>query len=699
MTNLWGIYTFRRVILLFKFKRSILMFCCMLFFYVGRVNATTVTDQFKETFIGSYSFVDTKGKWGNFEYFQRKSDGQIAYCIEPGIPKSNETYVGKSDLAMSELSTFVHLTEEQLFKVSLIAYFGYGYQGNVGNEWIVATQSLIWKETGRDFQFTSRIDANQPSKYIIDTPKEIQEKMAIIERNVALYLRKPDVDQQHLKIAYGSSYFYQNDFLEGYEIKKSQNATTINYRKNEIVITPHSFESGNVLLQKELKDWSSSFIVYASDKGQNMLVPGNLPPLNVQFDFEVVRNVVHLKKYDAINKRCEAQLNSSLVGSVYGLYSFDGYHLDDLIIGEDCSAHYYDLSNGKYYIQETKAGTNYALDSNKYYFEFKENQFEHEIISYENLLMSQIRIQKRDSKTKSCLAQGEASLDGAIYGIYKKDGTLIDELVLQDCEALSKKELVVGEYYIKEIKAPKGYKLDNKKYSFEITSSNVLDILEIEVFEQVYETRLTLNKFYFKYGLPLKEEGAKFEIYFNNQLIDTIVTNKNGEASIDLPYGKYVIKQTKSIEGTHVMNDMEFVVDEHSDEKEVLTIYNPSVKGSVQLLKVDAATEFPLAHAKFQLCRETGECFKEMETNEEGILRVDDLDYGSYYFQEIKAPKGYALNNEKLYFHLSKDGELISLKTSNEQEVMVPSTSMNKKQNYGLLFLFVLGVIFYKKKI
>ena len=117
------------------------------------------------------------------------------------------------------------------------------------------------------------------------------------------------------------------------------------------------------------------------------------------------------------------------------------------------------------------------------------------------------------------------------------------------------------------------------------------------------------------------------------------------------------------------------------------------------MLKVDAATELPLAHAKFQLCKETGECFKVIETNQEGIIRINDLDYGSYYFQEIKAPRGYALKEDKIYFNISLDGELVLLNVSNEQEVMVPNTSKNDKYHYRILFLIVLGVMFYKKKV
>ncbi len=682
---------------MYRFKKN-LVFLIVAILLIGskRVEAQTVFDQFKETFIGKYSFVDTKGKWGNFEYFQRKSDGQIAYCIEPGLPKSNESYMGKSDLKLNELAEFVHLTEEQLYQVSLIAYFGYGYQGNTGNEWIVATQALIWKALGRDFHFTSRIDATHPSQYIIDTPEEIQNKMNAIEEKIAWYLRKPDFNQK-LQIAYKTTYQYQSEFLENFHLKDTYNATA-NFSKNhELEIRPNSLDGGRVVLQKETKDWLHYFVVYASDLGQNMFVPGNLPPLEVSLDFEVVRNVIHLKKYDAISRKCDAQLNTSLMGSVYGLYTYDGKHIQDLVIDVHCSAHFYDLPNGKYYIQEIQPGLNYALDPNQYYFEFKEGQFEQEVISYEDIPKGQIRLKKMDSKNKSCLAQGSATLEGAIYGIYQKDGRLVEELKVKNCEALSKKDLPIGEYYVKEIKAPQGYMKDPKQYSFKITALNVDTIITISVLEKVYETELILNKYYLKNNLAFQEEGAEFEIFLDNRRIKTIKTNAFGQASIVLPYGHYVIKQVKALEGYHLVASFSFQVNEDSQEKESITLYNKPFKGRVELLKLDYVTDAPLSQAKFKICKEMGECFDELETDKNGLININDLEYGTYYFQEIKAPKGYALNQNKIYFNISKDEDLVLLKAYNEQEVNVPNTLKEENRPF-LLFLLVVGVILYKKK-
>ena len=663
------------------------------------VKAASVTDYFKETFIGSYSFVDSKGHWGNFEYFQRKSDGKVAYCIEPGISKSDEEYIGYYDLGMNELAGYVSLTEEQLNRVSLIAYFGYGYQGNTGYEWIVATQSLIWRETGRDFQFTSRIDEENPRKYIIDTPREIQEKMDEIERNIAHYLQKPSIDNQTIKIAYGTTHFYNDPLLEGYEVKKSTNATTFYYKKNELVVTPHTYNGGEVLLEKKISDWDTNFIVYQSDKGQNMLVPGNVPAISVRFDYEVVRTLLKLKKYDAINRSCFAQANSSLEGSIYGLYRDDGSYVMDLIIDVNCNAMVSDLPFGRYYIQETKAGKNYSLDPNKYYVEFYDYQPQQEVVSYEELLKGQIRIEKYDSKNNTCSPQGNASLEGAIYGIYKKDGTLIQELTLNDCEALSNRDLDFGDYYVQEIKAPKGYKLDLNQYAFNINEDTIKAILPIVVTDEVYESYLKINKYYLKLGIPMPEDGAVFEIYLGHKLIDTLTTDKNGQARIKLPYGTYTIKQIGTIAGYYLMEDSEVVVDENSLSVTEVTFYNKPFKGNVEINKFDEASKVPLVNATFKVCTTDEECLYEVSTGEDGKILIEGLEYGSYYIQEIQAPLGYALKKEKIYFEIVQDEDVVELDVFDEQEVRVPNTGLdNKKTNFMFLFLIVGGIL-YKKKI
>lgn len=80
------------------------------------------------------------------------------------------------------------------------------------------------------------------------------------------------------------------------------------------------------------------------------------------------------------------------------------------------------------------------------------------------------------------------------------------------------------------------------------------------------------------------EEGATFEIYKDNKLVDTIVTDKYGIAHIILPYGNYNIIQTSGIEGYKFVDPFEINIGinrlneviELYDEAEVIEVPDTS---------------------------------------------------------------------------------------------------------------------------
>ena len=187
-----------------KFKLLVVLIIFSIF-CVCKVSATTSTDDFNRSFIAGYSYVDSNGRWGNFEIIKRNSDGSIAYCIEPGTSFSLGVYNGLYDVSIGELANHVSLTEEKLNLVSLIAYYGWGYNGQVGDEWIVATQALIWEELGRNFQFTSQINSSDPWKYVIEVPNDIQSKMDSISFAVTQYLKRPEFNSNFRFPAYSSN--------------------------------------------------------------------------------------------------------------------------------------------------------------------------------------------------------------------------------------------------------------------------------------------------------------------------------------------------------------------------------------------------------------------------------------------------------------------------------------------------------------
>ena len=89
-------------------------------------------------------------------------------------------------------------------------------------------------------------------------------------------------------------------------------------------------------------------------------------------------------------------------------------------------------------------------------------------------------------------------------------------------------------------------------------------------------------------------------------------------------------------------------------------------------------------------------------TDENGDIEVE-LEYGSYYFQEIETIDGYILSDEKIYFDVNSDGEIIQKTLVNKiKEIEVPNTLSDSYTNIIAGIIVLVGssliVISSKKK-
>ena len=93
------------------------------------------------------------------------SNDKFVYCLEPFILVDEE----KEDYEVFEkdLSGYKNLTSEQIRRVSLLAYYGYGYGNRTNQKWYAVTQMLIWKTVNPDseFYFTDTKGGNKISKH------------------------------------------------------------------------------------------------------------------------------------------------------------------------------------------------------------------------------------------------------------------------------------------------------------------------------------------------------------------------------------------------------------------------------------------------------------------------------------------------------------------------------------------------------
>ena len=249
-------------------------------------------------------------------------------------------------------------------------------------------------------------------------------------------------------------------------------------------------------------------------------------------------------------------------------------------------------------------------------------------------------------------------LKGAEFALYMEDDTEIRKVTTDNAGVALFTGLNPGRYYIKETKAPEGYKLSDKKFDFTIDSNGVLSdegFAGDELYKLTVENRPVEHGFKVKKVSTNDEKlvlpGAEFRI-LGGGLDSTYTTGANGlTEQITLPIGEYTLTEMKAPEG-YVINgagrhisvkaDGIYLDGDELDEGEAITIRNAPVNFKLRLVKVDADTNQPLANVAFILKGEYGGTHS-LITGSNGITDTISLAPGEYTLSEVAAAEGYAI--------------------------------------------------------
>lgn len=177
-----------------------------------------------------------------------------------------------------------------------------------------------------------------------------------------------------------------------------------------------------------------------------------------------------------------------------------------------------------------------------------------------------IKINKKDSENINRI---DASLEGAIYGLYEND--ILVTTIETDKEGIGYLyDVPLGKYYLKELKPSNGYNIDTNLYYINLNKNNKEVI--IKSYEDVIKGNLIINKFYGSNDLYEIENGAIFDLYnSNNEFIDSFET-VNGSFETELPFGEYSLIQKKGINGYKFVNKLDLFIKENIDYK--IDLYN-----------------------------------------------------------------------------------------------------------------------------
>lgn len=171
----------------------------------------------------------------------------------------------------------------------------------------------------------------------------------------------------------------------------------------------------------------------------------------------------------------------------------------------------------------------------------------------------------------------------------------------------------------------------------------------------------------------------------------TMKTDEDGQVSKYLPFGRYSVKETNGPDHVNLNPDTFFVdipmtSKDGSDLNYNVHIYpkNETIRGAVELTKIDGDSKEKLKGVKFELFHADGTQVEgEFVTNTDGKITVDGLAYGDYYFKETATIDGYVLGSQQVDFKIEKSNKTVKVKVKNYHEPEVEKSVDESAVNRG----------------
>lgn len=335
--------------------------------------------------------------------------------------------------------------------------------------------------------------------------------------------------------------------------------------------------------------------------------------------------------------------------------------------------------------------------------------------SFENDLKKfNVTVTKSDRRTG--LPQGDASLAGAKYGIYKGN-QLIDTYTTDANGSFTTKYYICGDdWTIREISPSEGYLINTeslhigaeaKLYTVEYNIAKPLDS-----YEDIIKGKIAIIKHCDDGTTKIEtpEVGAEFEVYLKaagsyenakETERDILVCDEHGFAETkDLPYGEYVVEQTKGWDGKELLAPFTVFVSEDGQVYRFL-INNAPYEALIEIIKKDAETGkiIPAAGIGFKVRNtDTGEYIVQhinyptptdidiYYTDVSGKLMMPEkLPYGNYEIIEQCTAYGYVLDSAPIAFKVTGEKTVVTVEKFN-----MPQKGIIRITKSGEIFFSVL---------
>lgn len=672
--------------------------------------------KFQQTTVSDGYTVGTPGE----ELCKIFADGKEAYCIEPG-----HTLYSGNTLTECASTVWKNLGSTKQKAINLALLYGKpgsgkSLSGTEDQKWI-ATQLIVWefvsgcRSTNDGYKCTNTkfIDgicaggANPGVKSVYNA----------ISKSLANYSIVPSFASAIASKA------------ETYEMKYSDGKYTLTLTDSNSILSDFSFKttsgvsvsvSGNKLTLISSNPVNDA-VTFNSAKSMPSVGNTTLIP----YGDATLQDVITGVENDADPIRAYFKVKTSSGNLKLVKTSEDGNvaNIEFTVKGDDYSKtvktnskgefELSDLFPGKYTVTE-HTPTEYAEQKSK---TVNVESGKTATVSFSNVLKKwNLTVTKTDAETKS--AQGDASLAGAVYGIYN-NGKLVDKYTTDKNGSFTTSYYVCGDNWtLKEIEPSEGYLLDETEYNIGTEAKKYTienNSVSIGVTEDILKGKIAIIKHTDDGSTKIEtpEKDAEFQVYLKlsgsytkakESERDNLICDEYGFAETkDLPYGTYTVHQTKGWNGTEFIADFDVFVNEDGKTYKYL-INNASLESYVKIVKVDSETgkQIPYAGAGFQIYNPDGKLvtmtytypnvteIDTFYTNEDGyLITPESLPYGKgYSVVEVQAPYGYILDSTPVYFDITAEN------TTEENGITIVITEKKNTSQKGTITIEKTGEIF-----
>lgn len=672
--------------------------------------------KFQQTTVSDGYTVGTPGE----ELCKIFADGKEAYCIEPG-----HTLYSGNTLTESASTVWKNLGSAKQKAINLALLYGKpgsgkSLSGTEDQKW-VATQLIVWefvsgcRSTGEGYKCTNTkfIDgicaggANPGVKSVYNVVSKSLANYSIVPSFASAISSKAETyEMKYSDGKYTLTLTDSNSILSDFSFKTT-GGMSVSVSGNRLTLTSTSTVNDAVTFNsaKSMPDVGKTVLVPYGDASLQDVITG------VENDADPIRAYFKVKTNSGNLKLVKTSEDGN-VANIEFTVNGDGYSKTAKTNSKG-EFELADLVPGKYTVTE-HTPTEYAEQKSK---TVNVESGKTATVSFSNVLKKwNLTVTKTDAETKS--AQGDATLTGAVYGIYN-DGKLIDKYTTDNNGSFTTSYYLCGDNWtLKEIEPSEGYLLDETEYHIGVEAKKYTienNSISMSVTEDILKGKISIIKHTDDGSTKIEtpEVGAEFQVYLKSSGSyakateserDTLVCDEYGFAETkDLPYGTYTVHQTKGWNGTESIADFDVFISENNKTYKYL-INNASLESYVKMVKVDSETgkQIPYSGAGFQIYSPKGELvtmkytypivteIDTFYTNSEGyLITPESLPYGKgYSVVEVQAPYGYILDSTPVHFDITAEN------TSEENGVTIVKTEKKNTPQKGTITVEKTGEIF-----